>query len=180
MESVGFKEWAVVCEALGRGRQSIILRKGGIAEGKEGFSFKHREFFLFPTWFHEQPQKVRESGFEAPESNGGTISIRFAALVETSRTITSWSVAAALAPLHILQHDVVRERFDYDEAPGLHIALVRVFQVRPGWELANDPKYGGCRSWLKLPEIPAETKLDPVLSEAEHSSRRNAFLKLVG
>ena len=52
MESVGFKEWAVVCEAMGRGRQSIILRKGGIAEGREGFSFKYPEFFLFPTWFH--------------------------------------------------------------------------------------------------------------------------------
>jgi hypothetical protein len=34
MESVGFKEWAIVGEALGRGGQSIILRKGGIAEGR--------------------------------------------------------------------------------------------------------------------------------------------------
>jgi hypothetical protein len=39
MESIAFKEWAIVCEALGRGGQSIILRKGGIAEGREGFSF---------------------------------------------------------------------------------------------------------------------------------------------
>ena len=39
MESVGFKEWAIVCEALGRGEQSIILRKGGIAEGREGLPF---------------------------------------------------------------------------------------------------------------------------------------------
>ena len=31
MQSVGFKEWALVCQALGTGRQSIILRKGGIA-----------------------------------------------------------------------------------------------------------------------------------------------------
>ena len=43
MESVGFKEWAVVCEATGRGRQCIILRKGGIAEGREGFLFKDRK-----------------------------------------------------------------------------------------------------------------------------------------
>jgi hypothetical protein len=180
MESVGFKEWAVVCEALGRGRQSIILRKGGIAEGKAGFSFKHREFLLFPTWFHEQPQKVRESGFLAPEQNIGTVSIRFGAEVDMVRTITSWSVAEALTPLHILQHEVVRERFDYDEVPGLHVALVRVFQLRPSWELTNDSKYGGCRSWLKLPEMPKDLKLCPVLSEAEHSSRKNDFLNLVG
>jgi len=37
MESVGFKEWSLVCDAFGRGEQSIILRKGGIAEGREGF-----------------------------------------------------------------------------------------------------------------------------------------------
>jgi hypothetical protein len=45
MESIGFKEWAIVCQALGRGWQSIILRKGGIAEGRDGFSFQHGEFF---------------------------------------------------------------------------------------------------------------------------------------
>ncbi|MED5454303.1 MAG: DUF1802 family protein, partial [Verrucomicrobiota bacterium] len=32
-----FKEWAVVIDALGRGEQIIILRKGGIHEGKGGF-----------------------------------------------------------------------------------------------------------------------------------------------
>ncbi len=68
MESVGFKEWALVCEALGRGEQTVILRKGGIAEGREGFSFKHREFFLFPTFFHEQVGKVRGGPAELPQA----------------------------------------------------------------------------------------------------------------
>jgi hypothetical protein len=53
MQSVGFKEWALVCEALGTGEQTILLRKGGIAEGRDGFGFRHSEFFLFPTFFHE-------------------------------------------------------------------------------------------------------------------------------
>ena len=56
MESVGFKEWAIVCEALGCGRQSMILRKGGIAKA-DGFAFRHRRFFFFPTFFHEQLEK---------------------------------------------------------------------------------------------------------------------------
>mgnify|MGYP003324622683 CR=1 FL=1 len=54
-----FKEWAIVCEALGKGQQSIIFRKGGIHEGKRGFQFKHDQFFLFPTRFHEQEQNVK-------------------------------------------------------------------------------------------------------------------------
>ena len=36
--NVAFKEWAVVCQALAAGRQSVILRKGGIAE--EGGIFR--------------------------------------------------------------------------------------------------------------------------------------------
>src|SRR5205823_1375472 len=127
MESVGFKEWAAVCEALGRGRQSIMLRKGGIAEGRDGFTFKHNEFYLFPTWFHEQPHKVRaDYGIGMLPIDGGLetgrVEIRYAARIDICRTITSLETAEALVPLHILQPDVVRERFQYDAAPGLHVA----------------------------------------------------------
>src|SRR3954451_2720414 len=129
MESVGFKEWVAVCEALGLGPQSIILRKGGIAEGRAGFSFKHREFFLFPTWFHEQPQKVRENKFEIPNEDSSTIEVKYGATLDTLCTITSLQKAESLAPMHILQPDVIRERFDYDEAPGLHVAFVRIYRL---------------------------------------------------
>ena len=30
----------MVCEAMGRGVQSVILRKGGIAERRTGFAFR--------------------------------------------------------------------------------------------------------------------------------------------
>ncbi len=180
MERVGFKEWSLVCEALGRGRQSIILRKGGIAEGRDGFSFKHREFFLFPTWFHEQAQKVRDAAIEVPEPDPETIRIEFAANLEFSRTVASWSIAEALEPLHILQPEVVRERFDYEEAPGLHLALVRVFRLVPVWTFPNEKKYGGCRSWVKLPDVPNDLKLEPVINDAEHAKRRDQFLRIVG
>jgi hypothetical protein len=178
MESIGFKEWAVVCEALGRGRQSIILRKGGIAEGREGFSFKHKKFFLFPTWFHEQPQRVRE-GFPLPDENNGTIEIKYAVQIDTVCTVTSFQTAQALEPLHILQPDVVRERFEYDDAPGLQVALVRVFRLEPTWSFPNEPRYGGCRSWVKLPN-PADLKLEPVLTGDEHARRRQEFLAVPG
>src|SRR3954465_13079353 len=111
MERVGFKEWAAVCEALGCGRQSIILRKGGIAEGRDGFTFKFREFFLFPTWFHEQPDKVRGDGVDIPKQQDGIVEIKYAAHLDVWRTITTADVAEALAPLHILQPEVVSERF---------------------------------------------------------------------
>src|SRR5216117_1413384 len=55
---IAFKEWAVVVDALGRGEQIIILRKGGIREGPGGFSVDHGEFPLFPTLFHQQRDSV--------------------------------------------------------------------------------------------------------------------------
>ena len=48
-----------MCKALEEGRQSLILRKGGIHEGREGFSFAHDEFVLFPTRFHAQGDYVK-------------------------------------------------------------------------------------------------------------------------
>src|SRR5436305_1788986 len=112
MQSVGFKEWALVCEALGRGEQTILLRKGGIAEGREGFGFRHSEFFLFPTFFHEQLVRVRTPEVEIPAAREGEIEIRYFARLEAEKEITSWGMAMALQPFHILTESVVRERFE--------------------------------------------------------------------
>src|SRR5271165_6545650 len=56
-----FKEWAIVCDSIARGETSLIFRKGGIAEGRDGFQFKHQSFFLFPTYFHGQIERTRLS-----------------------------------------------------------------------------------------------------------------------
>jgi hypothetical protein len=164
MQSVGFKEWALVCEALGRGEQTILLRKGGIAEGREGFGFRHSEFFLFPTFFHEQVVKVRTAHAQIPVAREGEIEIRYFAKLGAQREITSWPMAAALEPFHILQESVVRERFEY-KGVGLHVAFVRVYRLEPNWVLADKPAYGGCRSWVNLPECPAGTRFEPVLRD---------------
>ena len=174
MQCVGFKEWALVCEALGRGEQTILLRKGGIAEGRDGFGFRHSEFFLFPTFFHEQGVKVRTPNAEIPAARQGEIEIRYFAKLEAQREVTSWSVAAALEPFHILQESVVRERFDYKGA-GLHAALIRVFRLERSWVLTDTPAYGGCRSWINLPECPGEMRLDPVLGDDDYDRIAKRF-----
>lgn len=174
MESVGFKEWAIVCEALGRGEQSILVRKGGIAEGHDGFGFRHSEFFLFPTFFHEQIEKVRSTNAEVPKTRKGEIEIRYWAKLVAQREITSRATVAALEPFHVLQESVVRERFDYKQA-GLHVALVRVFRLKPHWIFPDTAAYGGCRSWVKLPEPPATTRFESVLSDEEHAERARRF-----
>ncbi len=162
MQRIGFKEWALVCAALGDGRQSVIIRKGGLAEGREGFAFRHREFFFFPTFFHEQLERVRLFSAVAPTPLPNEIEIRYFARIKETRVLTDWKEVQALAPLHILREAVVRERFEYDEAPGVHVAFVEVSRLEPVWRFPDAKSYGGCRSWVQLPEPPAELKLQPV------------------
>lgn len=179
--SIGFKEWALVCEALGNGTQSIILRKGGIAEGRDGFRFKHEEFFLFPTLFHEQLSRTKlPAGTPLPVLEEGTVKIHYSARVEWTRLITDLATVAALAPFHIWTDQVVEERFRYDDVQGVHIAFIRVFKLDPAWTFPDEPKYGGCRSWLTLPDLPAETKVLPVLDDAAHTEREKAIKGIVG
>ncbi len=175
MERVGFKEWALVCATLGEGRQSVLVRKGGIAEGREGFQFRHREFFLFPTFFYEQLGRTRLEETDLPAQLPNEIKIRFFARIEETRAVKDWETAQALAPLHILQESVVRERFDYDDAPGVQVALVRVYRLEPVWRFADAPQYGGCRSWVNLPDPLPDLRLHPVLAEAEQERRREQF-----
>ena len=94
--------------------------------------------------------------------------------------IESWTSAAALAPFHILQESVVRERFEDERAAGIHVAFVRVFQIEPEWILPNEKSYGGCRSWVQLPDAPATLRFQPVVDDAAHDGLRAGFLAAVG
>ena len=79
---IAFKEWASVCDALLEGRQTIILRKGGISEGTAPGVFvpEHSEFWLYPTWVHQAEQGVRSDaarlGADSIDVRRGSVPIR--------------------------------------------------------------------------------------------------------
>jgi hypothetical protein len=178
--STAFKEWAVICEALGNGQQSIIIRKGGIAEGRAGFAFKHEEFLLFPTFFHEQLAKTTlPPETLIPEPSEEETEIRYAAAVEWTQLVTDLGLIAKLREFHVLQHSEVEARFHYDEPEGVHVAFVRIYRLEPSIQLKNEKKYGGCRSWLDLPESEG-VALVSVLSDEEHTRRRELLKGLLG
>ncbi len=162
MATIGFKEWQVVCEALANGRQSIILRKGGIHEGRQGFSFAHESFFLFPTRFHAQADQVREGQVKVmPEwQPGELIQITHYAKALWAITVTEWEKVEALAPYHIYSEQTVRDRFDWEgkgiASSSIHVALVQVKELAEPWEFPYQKSYGGCRSWVDLPESPLD------------------------
>ena len=199
--AIGFKEWAFICDALTQGVQSLILRKGGIHEGRGGFEFKHRAFFLFPTWFHTQGEKLRwvpdaaaqpgystDPGYDpatqtfAPEETRQWVDIDGFCTLEQVWRVTDWDQVAALAPLHVWNEDVVRERFVYDEESCLHVALVRAWRLPARWTFPYEKRYGGCRSWVDLPAagleaLPAAT---PAVAEADWQGTAAVVRGLLG
>ena len=167
----GFKEWTLICEALGRGDQSIILRKGGIAEGRAGFRFEHPEFLLFPTLFHEQAAKLKVPPDTAlPSSRSdGQHEVRLLARVEWTQDVVDWEKVRALAPFHLWQESEIEKRFRQDDKQMVSLAFVRIFALRDPLLFPDHPSYGGCRSWIELPDPP--TASAPVLDDPAHRER---------
>lgn len=180
--SIGFKEWTLICDALGRGEQSIILRKGGIAEGRAGFRFQHDEFLLFPTLFHEQVSKLKLPADTALPGRPaeGQIEIRHRVRVEWTEDITDLEVVRRLTPFHLWRDEVIEERFRYDEKQGVSLAMVRVFRLTEPFIFPDAPKYGGCRSWVTLPDLPATTGFEPVLDDAAQEERVREIRQVLG
>lgn len=178
---IGFKEWSFVCEALGQGAQTLILRKGGIHEGKKGFQFQHKDFWLFPTGFHAQEGQLKwlpsdpEQVAVPKDEERFDVKLKYFAKTEEVFKLSDWSKVDRLRDFHIWQDQVVKERFAWNEESCLHLAIVRVYRLKEGatWEFPYLKSYGGCRSWLKLPEegLRLEEKLEPVLSEEVYADQ---------
>ena len=172
LPTTAFKEWSLVCAALACGRQSVILRKGGIAEGRAGFAWQHREFALFPTHFHEQSQHLRnadEHGAVPANTTEHTISL--IATLEISVVLTDWEQVMALTPFHFWTEETVRARFDYSGDRALSVGVLRVARLPQPYSFPDAPGYGGCRSWVKIPEAPSQGAPVPVLDDATHARR---------
>lgn len=153
---VAFKEWKVVSNAIAEGEQSVILRKGGIAEGKSGFQWIQDRFFLFPTRYHQQANLVRpdQAGDlrnpDHPESDTSIELSLFAETIATGR-LTDWNAICEWERYHIWTRECIRDRFDWGDQPGISYAVIQAWQLGEPWTLQNRDAFGGCRSWIDLP-----------------------------
>jgi hypothetical protein len=156
------------------------LRKGGIAEGREGFRFQHAEFLLFPTLFHEQVSKLRlPPETPLPQQDPGMHTLTHGVHVEWTRELTDWPQIQRLAPFHIWTEQVIRERFDYEDKRSVSLAFVRVMRLPNPVVFPDAPKYGGCRSWVNVPELSAPDFGVPVLTGDAHRQIEAELLKIL-
>lgn len=164
-----FKEWEIVCQALEAGRQTILLRKGGLSEGRGGFAFSHESFFLFPTHYHEQLELTRwrpdtHPGLHA-ETTSGSIILEAYCRIRWSTTLEDWGKICLLEPEHIWKEEVVRKRFEDKGSNILHLAFVEVLKLETPLTLPLHKSYGGCCSWIDLEDLTEWPPMQPVLEE---------------
>ena len=175
-----FKEWAVVVDALGRGDQILILRKGGISEGRGGFQIDHEQFWLFPTLFHQQaesvilPAGVGHSLLETLRSDPSKLPVQYLARVHAWTRLSSLKSALSLTGQHIWKEEVISQRFDWGRDQSIAALLVRIYRVPEPILLPLMPSYGGCKSWIEF-EVDLPTReAEPVLSDAVFQKRVDA------
>lgn len=175
----------MVTDALGRGAQIFIMRKGGIHEGRGGFSLEHSEFLIFPTLFHQQRESVIDSAQARYDELApsfppeGRLRLEHWARVVECRELRSADALASLRGQHVWRDEVLRERFEWGKNHGIFSIAVRVFRLPQPVELALLPEYGGCKSWVELQSDIDLAGSTPALTDPEFHSRLERFRQLL-
>lgn len=150
------KEWAVVCRALEQGRQTVLLRKGGILEFRQGFEVKHDRFMLFPTYEHQAKESLQADYADnldqvlkeqPPASQTVIKSYAEAVLV---KEITDSSVLKKLEKYHIWNESYVNARMAYNPRKPMNVILVRTYILDNPITVENRQEWAGCRSWVPV------------------------------
>ncbi len=166
------KEWATAVKAMHQGRQSILLRKGGIAEDRDEFTLENWEFFLYPTYEHQdqgliKPLFVPDLEKTIKSAVGGSVTISSYAVVQDVVDVLNLDTVCALSDYHIWSDEYMEERFHWRKDVHLQLLLLRVFRLPQPYEIPDLEEYGGCKSWIDLEmELSTEGAL-PVLSDEE-------------
>ncbi len=174
MAITALKEWAEVIKALGSGSQIIVLRKGGIAEGRGGFSLREREFLLYPTYSHQRDELLK------PEYRGGVnpslpmgeppdcVIIEYLARVTDTHEITSPKQIRALSPFYIQDEGYMLKRLRWKSERQLILLFLRVYRLASAITLSARPEYAGCKSWVDIDEDVDPRAGEPVIGDASY------------
>lgn len=182
--NIAFKEWAVVVDALGRGEQVLILRKGGIREQRGQFHVDHREFWLFPTQYHEVERAIipskrptlRDIAAGAPPD---AVDIEYYVVADPVIQISDLQLVGRLQGRHIWSEHVLQERFRFGRESGLHALVARVYRRPSPERFPMRESYGGCKSWVELERALSTEGLTPVLSDVEYTAQREQIVELL-
>jgi hypothetical protein len=154
----GLKEWSAAVHALLDGRQTVLLRKGGIREKR--FEVSAPRFLLFPTVAHSHAERVRPEHRDllataAADSTDAAVVLRAGAKVVAAVEVNRPDGLIEIEPLHIWTAESVRaDRLDFRPKHRLTVLVVQASPLVEPVRLTRTPEYAGCQSWVPLPVSP--------------------------
>ena len=181
---LALKEWGAAVHGLLLGRQTVLLRKGGIHEKR--FVLQGSEFLLYPTVAHSHAESTRPEHADllapgALDVVDGAIRLQAAASVVAAIEVVRPERIADLEPFHIWTTPSVRaNRIDFRPRHRLTAIVVSVRPLATPVLVPVLPEYGGCRSWVDLPALPGTELGAPVRSAADLRSVAAQVQRRVG
>jgi hypothetical protein len=152
------KEWSAAVHALLDGRQTVLLRKGGI--GEKRFEVAAQRFLFFPTVAHSHAERVRPEHRDllapaASDSDSDHVVLRAGATVVAAIAVSNTGGLADIEPLHIWTGRSVRkDRLEFRPRHRLTVLVVQACPLVEPVRLARTPDYAGCTSWVDVPVLP--------------------------
>jgi hypothetical protein len=180
--TAALKEWSAAVHALLDGRQTVLLRKGGIHEKR--FDVTASRFLLFPTVAHSHAERVRLEHRDlldtaAADSTEDALTLRAGAKVVAAVEVNRPEALDEIASLHIWTAESVKEdRLDFRPKHRLTVLVVQASPLSEPVRLHRAPEYAGCKSWVPLPVAPAWA--DPVHDAAALAEIANRVRRAVG
>lgn len=173
MLDVALKEWAVVCDLLLAGEQTLLLRKGGIAEddGPGRFRLETPRFALFPAWLHQRPEGIKPRWREQVkvyDAEPSDIEIRGLGVIDHVWQVPSRDALDKLDDLLCWTPEQIDMRWNYKPDRPLYLLAVRTYRLTMPRTIVNNPQYAGCKSWVHLDADDAidDTGAAPVIPHA--------------
>jgi hypothetical protein len=184
------KEWSAAVHAMLDGRQTVLLRKGGIHEKRfalpdvagSAAPTTAPRFLLFPTVAHSHAERVRPEHRDllnaaTADSTDEMLVLRAGAKVVAVVEVNRPDALDEIADLHIWTAESVKEdRLDFRPKHRLTVLVVQASPLVEPVRLARAPEYAGCKSWVPLPVDPtwaAPVHEDATLAEIAERVRRS-------
>lgn len=193
--TLALKEWGAVVHALLAGRQTVLLRKGGIHEkafavpadaGVSQPGGPAGGVVLFPTVAHSHRERVRDEHADLLQLGEADVDDDARLLRAGVQLVDTVAVARPealprLADLHIWTDASIRsDRVDFRPRHALTVMVVRALALPEPVRLAHREQHGGCRSWLELDGVWDAASGAPAVDDARLAADADRVRATVG
>ncbi|MBB6098906.1 hypothetical protein HNR42_002341 [Deinobacterium chartae] len=175
------KEWDTQVQALVHGEFALVVRKGGIVERSGEFEVEHRDFYLYPTFLHQNAEELRPGPRARlrPDPQPGSVIVPALGEIMAVWKVNDLERALALEPYQALTAAAIERRFHYRRNPWVHALLLRVAVLEVPRVLPETEQFLGCVSWVPLGEaLEAPARL--ALPDAHLEGLRAELTALLG